>query len=292
MEGNKLTQHKDNEYLNLATGEVKEFAFTRTPEQQKAFQERQKREGSRKKAKAFTFSDMENAKEVIEMLTTTELGYFLVLQTYVRYEDNVLIKSTHKPVPMKRKDIGEVLGITNRSHIKKHVDNLLDKGMMSITTVQVGVKEVDAFVINNHYHFKGRTENKKVAKTFSEQIRKLYQANINKKNKRKPADMGFLYLILPYINYENNVLCFNPFETDGRDIVALSVADICRITGLDKKNVQSKINNLKWDGMTVFAKVLKGRKTHLKVNPFVFYRKDGEPDKSLQADFLIRGNKE
>ncbi|RSK27470.1 hypothetical protein EJF36_11560 [Bacillus sp. HMF5848] len=284
-----MTQYKANEYVNLATGEKHEFAFTRTPEQQKAYQERQRRENSRKKAKAFTFSDMENAKEVIEMLTTVELGYFLVLQTYVRYEDNVLIKSTHNPVPMKRGDIGEVLGITNRSHIKKHIDNFLDKGMMSLKTIKVDGKEVDAFAINNKYHFKGRTENKKVAKTFSEQIRKLYQANINKRNKKKPADMGFLYLILPYINYENNLLCSNPFETDGGNIDALSVADICKITGLDKKNVQSKINNLKWDGMTVFAKVLKGRKTHLKVNPFVFYRKDGEPDKSLQADFLIRG---
>ena len=284
-----MTEYKHNEYVHLATGEKKEFALTRTPEQQKAYQERQKRENSRKKAKAFTFSDMENAKEAIEMLTTVELGYFLVLQTYVRYEDNFLIKSTHNPVPMKRGDIGEVLGINNRSHIKKHIDNFLDKGLMSTKKIKTDGKEVEAFVINSQYHFKGRTESKRVAKTFSEQIRKLYQANINKKNKKKPADMGFLYLILPYINYENNVLCSNPFETDGGNIEALSVADICKITGLDKKNVQGKINNLKWDGMTVFAKVLKGRKTHLKVNPFVFYRKDGEPDKSLQADFLIRG---
>ncbi|WP_273850066.1 hypothetical protein [Guptibacillus spartinae] len=285
-----MKQVRGTEYINRDTGEIHEFAYARTVDQEKAYQEKKQREDSRKKAKAFTFSNMENAKEAIEVLTTVELGYFLVLQTYVRYEDNVLIKSSHNPVPMNRGDIGEVLGINNRSQIKKHIDNFLDKEMMSTKAITVEGKQVDAFVINNKYHFKGRTENKRVVKAFSEQIRKLYQANINKKNKKKPADMGFLYLILPYINYENNVLCTNPFETEGEVIEALSIADICKITGLDKKNVQAKINNLKWDGMTVFAKVLKGRKTHLKLNPFVFYRKDGEPDKSLQADFLIRGN--
>lgn len=283
-----MTQIRGTEYVNLATGEIQEFAYARTVEQERAYQEKKKREESRKKAKAFTFSDMENAKEAIEMLSTVELGYFLVLQTYVSYEDNVLIKSTHNPVPMNRGDIGEVLGINNRSHIKKHIDNFLEKGLLLTKAVMVSGKEVEAFVINPEYHFKGTTKNTKVVKTFSEQIRKLYKEN-SSKNKKKPADMGFLYLILPYIHYENNILCANPFENTAENIEALSIADICNITGLDKKNVQSKINSLKWDGMTVFAKVLKGRKTHLKVNPFVFYRKDGEPDKSLQADFLIRG---
>ncbi|RVT57636.1 hypothetical protein [Niallia taxi] len=281
-----MSEVKGTEFVNLETGEIKEFAYARTVEQEKAFQEKKKREDSRKKAKAFTFSDMDNAREAIEMLTTIELGYYLVLQTYVRYEDNALVKSTHNPVPMNRGDIGEVLGINNRSHVKKHIDNFLAKGLMQVKTVEAKGKQVEAFVINSKYHFKGTTKNKKVVKTFSEQIRKLYN---DSKKKRKPADMGFLYLILPYIHYENNILCSNPFEVNPESIEALSIADICEITGLDKKNVQAKINSLTWDGMSVFAKVLKGRKTHLKVNPFVFYRKDGEPDKSLQADFLIRG---
>lgn len=275
-------------FANVETGEKHVFASYRTVEQEQAYQDKRKREESRKKAKAFTFSDMENAKEAIEMLTTVELGYFLVLQTYVRYEDNILVKSTHNPVPMNRGDIGEALGINNRSHIKKHIDNFLEKGLLLTRTVIVSGKEVEAFVINPDYHFKGKTKNTKVVKTFSEQIRKLYCENSSKK-KKKPADMGFLYLILPYIHYENNVLCSNPFETNPENINALSIADICEITGLDKKNVQAKINSLKWDGMTVFAKLIKGRKIQLKVNPFVFYRKDGEPDKSLQADFLIKG---
>jgi biotin operon repressor len=277
------------EFVNLETGEVVKISSYRTVEQEKAYQEKKMREKSRKKAKAFTFSNMENAKEVIQMLTTMELGYFLVLQTYIDYSNNALVKSSHNPTPMSRGDIGEVLGINNRSHVKKHIDNFLEKGLMIEKTITVDGKQVKAFCINEKYHFKGKTDNQKVVKAFSEQIRRIYNTNFSKKSKKQPADMGFLYLILPYIHYETNILCLNPFEPNPEAIEALSIADICRITGLDKKNVQAKLNNLKWDGMTVFAKVIKGRKTHLKVNPFVFYRKDGEPDNSLVTDFLIRG---
>ena len=277
------------EFINKETGEIVDIASYRTAKQEKVYKDKMSRAESRKKAKAFTFSNMENAKEVIQMLTTMELGYFLVLQTYIDYTNNALVKSTHNPVPMSRGDIGEVLGINNRSHVKKHIDNFLEKGLLIEKEIAVDGMTVKAFCINEKYHFKGRTANKKVVKAFSDQIRRIYSTNLSKRSKKQPANMGFLYLILPYIHYDTNILCSNPFETNPEAIVALSIADICRITGLDKKNVQAKLNNLTWDGMTVFAKVIKGRKTHLKVNPFVFYRKDGEPDKSLQTDFLIRG---
>lgn len=278
---------KGGVFVNLETGEPVRIASYRTVEQERAYQEKKTRESSRKKAKAFTFSDMENAKEVIQMLSTIELGYFLVLQTFVDYSNNALVKSTHNPIPMSRGDIGEVLGINNRSNVKKHIDNFLEKSLLIEKSIRADGKEVKAFCINEKYHFKGKTDNKKVVKAFSEQIRRIYN-NKSKRNK-KPAHMGFLYLILPFIHYETNILCSNPFETNPEDIEALSITDICKISRLDKRNVQAKLNNLTWDGMTVFAKVVKGRKTHLKVNPLVFYRKDGEPDKSLIADFLIRG---
>lgn len=38
--------------------------------------------------------------------------------------------------------------------------------------------------------------------------------------------------------------------------------------------------------MTVFAKVSKGNKIHLKVNPLVFYRQSIVPDPLILADFL------
>ncbi|MGG0418256.1 hypothetical protein ABEY52_19660 [Priestia aryabhattai] len=284
-----MEEIQGTEFVNLETGEKKIISSYRTVQQEKVYQEKKRREQSRKKSKAFTFSNMENAKEVIQMLTTMELGYFLVLQTYIDYSNNSLVKSTHNPTPMKRRDIGEVLGISNRSHVKKHIDNFLEKGLLIEKIIAVDGKEVSSFCIDERYHFKGKTDNQKVVKSFSEQIRRIYNTNLSKKSKKQPADMGFLYLILPYIHYHTNILCSNPFETNTQAIEALSIVDICRVTGLDKKNVQAKLNNLKWDGMTVFAKVIKGRKTHLKVNPFVFYRKDGEPDKLLQTDFLVKG---
>lgn len=277
------------EFINKDTGEIVKIASYRTEEQEQAYRLKSKQVESRKKAHAFTFSNMQGAEEVIKMLTPMELGYFLVLQTYIDYENNALIVSTHNPVPMNRGQIGEVLGLNNRSSLKKNLDNFIEKGLIIEQELVYSGKQYKAYCINEQYHFKGRTKSKKVVKTFSAQVRKIYNTNLSKKGNKQPSELGFMYLILPYIHYELNILCANPFETDVEAIQPLSITDICEVTGMDRKNIQGKLHNLKWDNMTVFAKVVKGNKVFLKVNPFVFYRKDGEPAKSLKADFLIKG---
>lgn len=276
-------------FVRASTGEVVEIASYRTPEQAEAYKEKVKLTEDRGKSHAFTFSDMNNAQEVIQMLTTIELGYFLVLQTYIDYTNNALIVSTHNPVPMNKGQIAEALGIANRSKAKKNIDKFIEKGLLIEKNLNYQGKQYNAYCINEKYHFKGKTNNKAVAKSFSTQIRKIYKLNLSKKGNKQPADLGFIYMMLPYIHYDLNVLCSNPFEKDALNIEPLSLTDLSEITGLDKKNIQNKINNLKWDGMTVFAKLIKGNKRHLKINPFVFYRKDGSPDESLKADFLIQG---
>ncbi|MEZ0117131.1 UNVERIFIED_ORG: biotin operon repressor [Heyndrickxia coagulans] len=265
------------------TGQVFDnVVFIRTKEQQKAWQD--KKRVAEPRRHSFTFSHMENTKEVISMSTTVELGYFLMLQTFIDYENNMLVKSQKDKIPMSRRDIGKVLGISNRSIVKKHIDNFLEKGLLTTKQVTVNGKEYTALFVNPKYHFKGATNNAKVVKTFSSQIRKLYSHK-----GIKPADMGFLYLLIPYLHMKDNTLCSNPYEPDVKKVDALSMSEISEITGLDRKNVLTRICRLKWDGMRVFAKVVTGKETHLKVNPRVFWRQDGEPPQVLVDMFLIKG---
>jgi len=237
-------------YIRASTGEVVEIASYRTPEQAEAYKEIGKLTEGRTKSHAFTFSDMNNAQEVIQMLTTIELGYFLVLQTYIDYDNNALIVSTHNPVPMSKGQIAEALGIANRSMVKKNIDTFIEKGLLIEKTLVYKGKQYNAYCVNEKYHFKGKTNNKAVAKSFSTQIRNIYKSNLSKRGNKQPSDLGFMYMMLPYIHYDLNVLCSNPFEKDAQNIQPLSLTELCELTGVDKKRMQNKLVNLKWDGMT------------------------------------------
>lgn len=275
-------------FENLLTGEQFEIAYYRTPDQEQAWKDKEEKKASRN-GSTFTFTDMgevqqlkeENAMEY-DGLTAKELGYYLVLQTYMSF-DNILFKSSHSTKPMNRGIIGEVLGISNRSAIKKTVDKFLEKGLLSNQdyTLEDG-KTVECFVINEQYHYKGKAKNKHVLKVFSTRIRELYK-------QVGAGDLGFIYSLLPYVHFEQNILCTNPHELNSRLINVLTLQDIVDKTGVSSREVRRKINQLTFDGMgCIKIESLLGKKCY-RMNPFVVYRKDGEPPKLLKDSFLIRG---
>lgn len=280
------------EMINRNTGELIKVSSYTTVEEAAAIQKqlegwiiKKAREGG--KSKAFTFTKMENVKAISNKFSNVELGYFLVLQSYVDY-DNLLIVSSHNKQPMSKRDIGGILRIKHRGHLKKLLDRFIDSHLLIEKEVIVDGEYFTGYYVNTDFHFKGTTRSRKIVKVFSNQVRRLYSEHLTEKGLKQPADLGFVYKISPYIHYETNILCSNPYEESAANIQKLGLNELCRITGLDMKNLQNKIKKLRWNGMTVFAKVSKGKRVHLKVNPLVFYRKDGEPDESLLADFLVK----
>lgn len=239
------------------------------------------------KSKAFTFTKMESVKAITNQFTNVELGYFLVLQSYMDYE-NLLIKSTHNKYPMSKSDMGKVLGIKNRGHLNKLLERFIQNGLLIEKVLRIDGGEIKGYFVNRDMHFKGTTRSRKVVKVFCNQIRILYKSHLTDKGSNQPADLGFIYKVLPYLHYETNILCFNPYEESTTNIKKMSMTDLCVVTGLDKKNLQNKIKRLNWDGMTVFLKVSEGRRMYFKVNPFLLYRKSGDADESTRIDFHLK----
>jgi predicted transcriptional regulator len=250
-------------------------------EQVDNFKEREERKKSR--GRMFSFADMDNVmkmKEEIVLgqsdLTVKDLGYFLVLQTYIDF-DGVLYESSVKEKPMKKADIAKLLGISKPTALKL-VNKLLKHEMLLETKVE-GKK---AFQINEKFHFRGHTKNKKLVKVFATKVREVYE-------ELSPVDLGILYMVLPYIHHKTNVLCENPHETDVRKIEALSLTRLAELTGYTTSELSRRLNRMEFGDYIVFSKTIKQSKAHYTVNPLVFYRMDGEPRQDIVDTFLIQG---
>ncbi|GAB1530121.1 MULTISPECIES: hypothetical protein [Brevibacillus] len=241
-----------------------------SPEQTEGYKLTLRRKGGR--GHAFTFTDMERLPQVIALLDTKESGYLLYLQCFVGYDNTLVVGA--KNTPMDKRMIREVSHI-GETTFRELYRKLIDYGIL----IEL---ENGMYAINELYHFRGKTRNLKVIKSFTSKIKALYEHS-------SVVDLGFIYRLLPYVHYDKNVICTNPLEMDAKKLVPLSQTEITEITGIDESTVRRKLGRLFFDGMYVFAQVRKGREVHYKLNPFLFYRKDGSPDAFLKVDFLIKG---
>lgn len=256
--------------VNLKTGEImtdthgvydKEAAARRS----KAFKEKMERRG---RGVDFTFTDMENIKEVIKGVKDKHCGYLLYLQCFINYSGCLVNTDT---TSMSKEDIQETLGL-GKSAFYEFFNAMISNKII--------YKANNVFYINEKYHFKGRSINQKVIKSFTFRVKKLY-------NKGKAKDLGFIYKLLPFVHYATNTICNNPYETDIHKIRYLPKNEIAKLTNESDKTVYNRLRRMKIGKEYVFAEIRIGKERFYKINPFLFYRQDGEPDDSLKEIFLI-----
>lgn len=281
--------------VDPTTGEIlcEDVSSWRSTKQDEAYRRIKKLEQNHfkidKNQRAFTVTYMDAIKDLWEettlnnTLNSKDFGYFLVLTTYVNY-DNVLFPSRQSLTPMNKADIGRALDVVYWASLKRVVEKFVENDLLREIDYEITEgKFVPAYQVNEKYHYRGKTQDKEFIKSFNTAVRTLYK-NV------KPADLGFIYALLPYVHFDNNVICRNPYEKDATKIDTLSVNDIAEITGLSRQNVLKKRNSLEFDGMVVLKKeVLTRNQQYFRLNPYVFYRQAGEPPKGLRDGFLIKG---
>ncbi|KYC67185.1 helix-turn-helix domain-containing protein [Heyndrickxia coagulans] len=252
--------------IDVDTGEDLSQDYTlRHRHQDHAYQRRQTG-----RQRDFTFSNMLNMPEVIAKIDDKHCGQLLYLQTFIHY-DGILVKASREKEPMTKHDIQTVLGL-RKTAFYEFFNAMLANGVI--------FEENGCYRINPAYHFRGSTDNTRVIKTFTAKVRSLYTPrNANK--------LGFIYKLLPFIHFETNTVCANPFEPNIERIEELSKTDIAELTGVSEKTVYNYLRRMKLGDEFVFAEIRRGKTRYYKLNPFIFYRKDGEPDATLREIFRL-----
>lgn len=228
-------------------------------------------------------------------LKQATVSRILYLSTYISYSDreaNLLVKygQNKEVLPMTKKDIKRVMNLTDTA-FKSFFKEVKEKGLLY---------EVEGkFYLNNEYFHKG-CENtfENYARVYIGTTRKLYESC----NTRQHGVLSYLFALIPYINYNTNVIAFNPEETDIRKIKGMSLKEITGLLGLSTgKESVKKLNNklrkflITFNGTTysVFRKVTlecyKGNIQFVAVNPLIIWKGNDLEARNKTLNSLIWG---
>lgn len=159
-----------------------------------------------------------------EFLSAATLTRLIFLGTYCNY-DGVLMLSERQP--MLYSDLSKILNLG-----KTATNNFWNEASPQYITADTnGYLHLDDI-----FFHRGRMKRKQCnpyQQFYHKGVRKLY----NVVNSRKHKQLGYIFLMLPFINREYNLLCHNPYETDIDKVELMSIADFCNRIGYDVTHI-------------------------------------------------------
>lgn len=266
--------------VELATGAVYDTvnisapvgSIIYTPEQQRVYKERKKQEqeeyfkskscGVKKPSYTFvmTTADFTNVSHA-------NLTRLIYLSTYLSYHNSELRKGERHRIT--KKELPHILGISE-SAVRRFWREVCP---------QYIYEEIDGTLkLNPDVFSRGKTE-RLIAfyiKVFKKGMKSLYESVPKSKHKH----LGYVFAMLPYVNIEHNILCYNTAEEDINKIEPMNMKDFCTEIGFDYRHVDRlhdifKSITFDVDGKKeLFCSIIRNTyngKELMVINPKVFY---------------------
>jgi hypothetical protein len=209
----------------------------------------------------FSFADMENIKIVIFNISTVHCGYLLILQCYMEFGTGRLT--------ITRKEMPKAIGTSDSTFIR----------FWNVMHSHGIITEINGeYYVNPYFHFRQQPNNNQVIKVFTTKLKQL-------ENELTASNLGFLYKLLPYVHYDTNMICADPF-TSQENIKFLNKIQISILVEMDEKKTSKLLDKLCKLG--VIAETIRQddkRDRIFTLNPYIFYRKKGKPDDTLRGLF-------
>lgn len=237
----------------------------------------------------FYWSLYDTAVALFSQLKPATLTRLMVLGTYMNY-DNELVDDNG--APMTPHGIRVALGISDR--MTRYI--LEELKSLDILAVRDGV-----YIFNDAFFMKGRIskddlnalfdDGKSVKRVYADGVRALYRAASQASVKK----LCPIFRIMPYVNKEYNIVCFNPLEKNKTAIRPMSVGDIAEITGTERSHanrVQKALLEPKFltdHGMTKAVRYVSGNQFGVEnhclfINPCIYY--GGSEEHRKEVDIL------
>lgn len=266
--------------INVTTGEVRKAipakipdgGRVQTPEELAAI-ERKKEAEQRRRAKRMTSNFLGNfyfvpVTEEFQTVTPQTATRLLFLFTYLEPNGKRLMhektrKNKH-PRQIKREDLVELM------HLKPAtICGFLKEVVPTYITI-----DEEGYLFSNSF-FRGETKDKTkqdYQQFYIQKTRELYRAVKPKQHKQ----LGYIFRMLPYVNYEYNILCMNPDEIEFDKIEPLNISELCELSDYSTENEHKLMKaydqiTFDVDGMKqVFCAIV--NRDRIVINPRIFYR--------------------
>lgn len=216
--------------VELSTGEVRKAVSIEvvagtiyyTPEQQAAYRERQKKEKEHRLKQDMIKMQKDDLGHyyfalVLDYgLSPATLARLIFLCTFLRYDCDTLYLTQR--TKMFVKDLYELLGLSRNT-----VSSFIKEA-----SPYLYILDDDTIHINNDFFLRGalpKETHSSFLRIYIDTVRNLYRTTPINKHRY----LGYVYLMLPYMNIEHNILCWNPEEKQLDSVLPLSVLDFCHI---------------------------------------------------------------
>ncbi|PFH86463.1 hypothetical protein [Bacillus sp. AFS088145] len=209
----------------------------------------------------FSFADMDTIKYNISNVSTVHCGYLMILQCYMEYGSG--------KIKLNRNEMPKAVG-TSKTTFNRFWKVMINYGII--------IEKHGVFYVNPYFHFRQQPQNNRVIKLFTTTIKQLT-------HELSASELGFLYKLLPFVHYDTNMICADPF-TEPENIQFLNKTQIALLVGMDEKKTSKQLDKLRKKG--VVAETIRQddkRDRIFTLNPYVFYRKKGRPDDTLRGLF-------
>lgn len=167
------------------------------------------------------------------------IARLIYLSTYMDYNDrqeNLLVKHgiDNKIEVLGRNDIKKLLNLSENAFCL-FIKNMIENNLI--------FKVDNKFYINNEYFTKGKCNIEgDYTRIFINTTRMLFESCSSKQHKQ----LSYMYQLIPFMNYNLNIICRNPNENDISKLEKLSLKEICEILKIstEKKSMNMFENNL------------------------------------------------
>lgn len=277
--GNKIYHDKKTgkDYTSVVyevEGPAGSEVFIRHPAQLEAIDRKKQQEIERVRNRDlnFYFVLSKDRRGTLEPHTIARLFY---LATFLHPNDNILRYDDGTEI--KRAEMAKLMGFS---------DGTLDNFLREVSNRYV-FRQPDGTMAISPDFFRGQIAdrikegaNNGHQRVFIKSLRELYRQTPTSKHRY----LGYLFLLLPFVNWEYNVLCWNPDEKDVDKINPMSLSDFCEAIGYDDnegrnsgkllsayKRLTFKMRGKEMDVCAYMQNLVTGQK-YFVVNPYVIYR--------------------
>lgn len=229
------------------------------------------------------FSQARTIEERFPTLTKQDTARLMYIGTYIAWESNRL-QSDNGKKHYKKKDLEKLVDMSTK-RFNELFKRLEDEDI-------IHEAETGELFINPTVFYRGTLRNLEYdvrdltyTRMFKKTVRDLY----TQYKGRTLGQLALIYSILPFLNFNTNVVCFNPEETAEDLIRPMGLDNLAALLGYkDASSLKRSLNRIKVDSKPVFGffeNPYDRRKWRITVNPKVVFAGNGEALKSIKVLF-------
>jgi len=213
------------------------------------------------------FIFMKADESVLQHMDSATVGRLAYLSTFLSFEEQRLLDPDG--TVFEKKDLSSILGVS-RPTANNFFNQCHDAGILD-DDGKYGVLLKDIF-------YKGKSNDHRIIKLYQKTIRQLYKRLPYKNHKY----LGYIVQLVPWINYEWNIVCHNPLKKNYELAKPMMLKDICNILNYDELHSHRLTEALtgtwfEWDGVkqalcaVVNVNTEDARQNSLIVNPHLIF---------------------